>query len=220
MANQRAGAELLRQNAEKIALRHQADARGEGFAHHADARRLRAVREQLLQLLVIAASRRRHRPAVAQQLGEGARRLRRVADAAEDGEALFKQLLEGQLVIVGPAIVGIDGEVQLPLPQFADHRDQLPLHNPDLDLRMLLAKAGDRRRHQGVGDARAHADAYLPGVAPEPLLDLVLRGAQLFQNQAGVLKKALPALGQRYALAAADKKLRPQPLLQLFNRFR
>ena len=48
----------------------------------------------------------------------------------------------------------------------------------------------------------------MPGQLTLPLTDVILRRAQLFQNQPGALVKALTAFGQRDAFTPAHEKLR------------
>ena len=122
-------------------------------------------------------------------------------------------------MIVGAGIVSIDGEIQLTLTQFINHRQQLSFHNPHLHQRMLLMKAANNRRHQRTRYAGAKADINLPGLLALTLQQFILRHPQLFQDQARMLIKTFTIFGQRHPLATAHKQLRGEPLFQLFNRF-
>ena len=56
-------------------------------------------------------------------------------------------------------------------------------------------KAGDNRRHKASRNTRPHPDIDLPGQLALPLANVILRRAQLFQNQPGALLEALTTLG-------------------------
>ncbi len=68
----------------------------------------------LLQLLEVAAARRRHGPVVIHQLPQRGGLRRRMARAGEHRERFLKQFLKAELMVVRPGVIGINGEIQLP----------------------------------------------------------------------------------------------------------
>jgi hypothetical protein len=104
---------LNRQDTEKIAFHHQADARREGFAHDTTFG-ANGLIKQILQLFKVAAARRRHGPVVIQQLFNRGGLRRRMPGAGEHRERFLKQFLKAEFMIVRAGIIGIDGEIQLP----------------------------------------------------------------------------------------------------------
>ena len=87
-------------------------------------------------------------------------------------------------MIVRAGIVSIDGEIQLTLAQFINHRQQLSFHNPHLHQRVLLVKAANDRRHQRARYAGAKTDINLPRLLALTLQQFILRRPQLFEDQA------------------------------------
>ena len=158
-------------------------------------RDLRTVAKQILELLKVAAARGRHGPAVVQQLLNRGRLGRGMSDAGEDRKRFFKQLLKAEFMIVGAGIISIDGEVELPLPQFVDHRQQLTFHDTHLHQRVLLMKTTNHRGHQRARHAGSKTNIDLPGQRPLALQQIFLRRPQLLKNQTGVLIKTFAILG-------------------------